>query len=482
MLAGSADGVCPAHKHPLKRDATMASISSLGIGSGLDLGKLVQGLVAAERDPTLARLARSEAVLQAKLSAFGGLKSTLSSLQTSLDTLSALGKGRTVSSSNKDLVSATVDKTAAAGNYAIAVTNLASSHALASPTYAAATDAVGTGTLSISLGGATATDFVLDGSNNSLQDVRDAINTADMGINAVIVNNGSAYQLLLSAEDTGVANSIEVSVTDDDGSLIDGSGLSQLSYDATQKNMSETVQALDAAISINGLAISSASNTLSDAIPGVTFTLKGETGAQTVNIKVAKDNKAVTSAVNAFVTSFNSLNQQIKDLSGYDPATQQGGLLLGDSTVSSIASQLRNVITRNSSDSSLQIKNLVELGMTTNASGELTVDSTKLTSAIDSNFEDVVSLLNEMGTGVEAQVAGYLADNGLLDSRTDGISARLDDIGVQRLRLDDRITGLQQRLTRQFSNLDAVLGQLQLTSSFLTQQLSSIPVPGQSRK
>lgn len=457
----------------------MASISSLGIGSGLDLSSLVQGLVAAERDPTLARLAQREAVLQAELSAFGSLKSSLSDLQNALDTLTSVGKGRTAVSGDTGLISVSAADSAAPGNYDVVVTNLATAHSLASGGYADPTDTVGTGTLSITVGGGTPEVFDIDNTNNTLEDVRDAINAADFGVNAVIVNNGTDYQLLLTSEKTGVANSIEITVTDDDGSLIDGTGLSEFSFDATQKNMTD-IAAEDAALTINGLAITSASNTVSSAIPGVTFNLKGETGAQPVSITVSKDTGAVSSAVNAFVNAYNSLNKQVKDLTNYDPETQQAGLLLGDSTVLSISSLLRNALSESADDSALAVQNLIDLGVSTNASGELELDAAALDAALDADFNDAVDALNDIGANVESKVASYLADNGLIAARTDGIDSRLDDIEEQRLRLDDRITRLQSRLVRQFSTLDTLLGRLQTTSTFLSQQLSSIPIPGQN--
>jgi len=228
----------------------MPAITSLGVGSGLDIGGLVDQLVAAEVQPASSRLDRREANLQAELSAFGTLKSALAGVQDQLKGLSTIGAARTTSSSNTDLIAASATANAVPGSYDIEVGQLAQAHALASRSYGALTDVVGTGTLDFQFGTTdyeAATDsyngfipnparspqtLIIDETNNTLEGVRDAINTARMGVNAVIVNDGSGYRLLLSAEDSGAANSLQITVSGDAGS-----GLADLAFDASATAM-----------------------------------------------------------------------------------------------------------------------------------------------------------------------------------------------------------------------------------------------------
>ncbi len=465
----------------------MAGISSLGLGSGLDLNGLVDQLVVAETQPVANRLNLKETDLQAKLSAFGNLKSTLSALQDSLTSLATVGAGRTATSSRAEILSATANDSADVGDYSIQVSQLASAQSLASKAYSSSSDVVGTGTLTIRFG---TTDYdpekdryngfepnpdkipqvlSIDSENQTLEGVRDAINEADIGINAAIVNDGTGYRLLLSSKETGVANSLQISVTDDNGS-----GLTDLAFDGTATNLEQTVAAQDAQLVINGLAVSSPSNSVSEAIEGVTLNLTDVSNGDTVNLSVDLDESAVTNALEGFIGAYNDLVGLIQSLTNYDPETREASVLAGDSTVRTIASQLRNGLLTQIEGASDVYRYLVDVGVSTDSTGKLSLDSTKFNAAVTQNFAGIVDLVNGFSEEMEQTVSGYLNSGGFLEARTQGIQARIDDIDNQRVTLERRFEALQARYVKQFTALDTLLGQLQNTSNFLTQQLSSL--------
>lgn len=341
----------------------MAAIRSTGVGSGLDIESLVTKLVSAERTPTSARLTREEASLTAELSAFGSLKGALSSFQSSMSELNRLatfGK-RSASSSNADAVAVTASNSAVAGNYSVSVSQLAAAHSLASGSYATADAVVGEGTLTLRFG---TTDYTppapgpesynsfavnaergtatitIDSSNNSLKGVRDAINSAKAGVTAAIVNDGSGFRLLISSDTSGAENSVEIAVTDSDGNHTDSGGLSALAFNAGATNLSQTAAAQDAQFTVNGLNVSSASNSVNGVIDGVNFILKDVTATSPISVSVKEDRSAVKDAIGKFVEGYNSFIKQMSALTSYDAKTKVAGPLQGDFSARTVVSQI----------------------------------------------------------------------------------------------------------------------------------------------
>lgn len=384
----------------------MASISSLGIGSGVLNADLVDQLVNAERAPTENRLDSRTQQAQTLISAYGTLKSAVTELRLPLRQLSAADnlKAFSASSSNED-VEVTVDSTKASrGTYTVNVLGLAQAQSLASTTFADRdATSVGTGTLTISAGDESAT-LTIDGSNNTLQGLANEINESGIGVSAGVVDTGSGYRLVLSSEETGEANSISISATDDDGVNDDASGLSQFVFDATTQNMQETVAAKDASVEINGIAITRSTNTFDNVIDGLSFEAKAE--GVTSTVKVEQDFGAVTDRVAAFVDKFNALQTTIKGLAGYDAESGVGGLLSGDSAIRSIQSQLRNVLTRVVPGlENAGIRTLADVGITTDyETGGLTLDRSKFEEQLKSNPDDVTALFAEQGRATNSNV------------------------------------------------------------------------------
>lgn len=421
----------------------MASIISSGIGSGLDINGLVTQLVAAEGQPASLRLNRQEAVLQAKLSATGVLKSALAEFQSAMQGLADLSKFQSVTatSGNSDLFTAAAADGAVAGAHSVKVVNLAQAQKLASKAFTNSTDAVGTGTLTFSFGtyNSTANTFtanpdkasqsvVIGSANNSLEGIRDAVNKAGIGVTASIVDDGSGKRLVFASNDSGVANSLKITVSGDSvGSNVDDAGLSQLAFDPTAaglgsgKNLTETVAAKDAKIEVDGLTITRPNNTITGVIEGVTLTLKKEDATSTVSLSVAKNPALVSTKVGEFVSSFNKLKNVLKNLTKFDAKTGEKGELLGDATLRGIEAQIRRLFTAPVEGVTGSFRSLASIGITTQSDGALKLDTTALTKAIDADSDAVARLFAKSGvttdalvkfsTSTDASLAGTFAVN-----------------------------------------------------------------------
>ena len=426
----------------------MANIASPGIGSGLDVAAMVRQLVDAERAPAEARLARKEARLQAQLSALGTVRSALSSFRGRLSGLAdaAAFARMEASSSDPDTVAATVGEGTAAGSYSVTVSRLARAHALASAAFSDPSDVVGTGQLTIRFGKTVydpATDtytgftqnpdapsltLTIDSSNNTLAGIRDAINAADAGVQAAIVNDGSGYRLVLTSKRTGEDYSMEVSVSGDgDGSDTDNAGLSRLAFNASATNLEQTVAAQDASLTINGLAVTSDSNTVDGAVEGLTLELKATTSAA-VTVQVALDRAAIESAVQGFVDGFNELVDAIRSVSSYDAATETAGVLIGDSALRAIESRLRRLISDPVEAAGGSYRALVDIGIRTGEDGRLELDRSALGKALDADREGVAALFAAYGrptdTFVRFEGAGAATEPGSYAVKVTALATR----------------------------------------------------------
>jgi len=403
-------------------------LTATGIGSGLDIEGLVTQLVAAERAPAEDRLNRRESSLTAELSAFGSFKGALANFQTSLadlNVLSTFGQ-HTATSTNQDIVSVAAGIDVAAGSYDLTVDQLAKSHSLATGSFSSVSDAVGTGTLNIRFG---TTDYTppdpgpesynsfsvnpergaaviaIDSSNNTLEGVRDAINEADIGVSAAIVNDGSGFRLLLRSDQTGEQNSLEIRVDDGgDGNDLDTTGLSALAFSADATNLSQTVAGQNALFTINGLAISSAENTANNVIDGVDIVLKGLSGLTPVTLVIAEDHAGVNEAITGFIDGYNSFIATANSLTAYDAESGTAGALQGDFSTRSIVNQLRQVISSVVEGFDGPFSSLSELGITTQSDGTLSANSEDLEQALENNFGDLIGLFAALGSPSDSNV------------------------------------------------------------------------------
>lgn len=384
----------------------MAGISSLGIGSGVLNSDLVDQLVSAERTPTESRLNFRTQRTEALLSAYGTLRSAVTELRLPMRQLSAPDNLTAFSaSSSNDGVAVTVDDSKASrGTYTVQVDSLAQSQSLASGVFADKdSTTIGSGVLTLRAGNETKS-ITIDSSNNTLQGLANEINEAGLGVTAGVIDTGSGFRLVMSAEETGTANAVSVTVSDGDGNNSDAAGLSQFAFDTTTKNLTETIAAKDAVVQINGIQITRPTNSIENVIDGLSLDITAE--GVTSTIKVEQDFGAVADRVQGFVDKFNALQSTISGLAGFNAETGQGGLLSGDSTVRGIQNQLRSLLTGVVAGlENASVRSLADVGITTNfETGGLEFDRAKLEEQLKNNPDDVTALFAEQGRATDSQV------------------------------------------------------------------------------
>jgi flagellar hook-associated protein 2 len=439
----------------------MAGISSLGVGSGLDLGSLVRQLVAAERAPAEGRLNRTESKMQAQISALGQVKSSLANMDKVLARLSALADARSVRVSNEAAFSATATTAADVGRYTIEVFELARAQSLASAGFPDADAALGAGDLTIALGANDPVTVTIAEGANSLRDVRNAINGANAGVLATLVRDGAEWRLLLTAEESGLANAVSLSVS------------GTLNGNIASAAMTETVAAADARFSVAGLALSSASNVVDDVLPGVTLNLRGLTDAP-VELSVGRDAETARAALNEFVTAYNAVIDLAARLSRANPETGERSVLTGDSTLRAIRGALPMALGADSGAA----WNAVELGLRSDRDGKLSLDGAAFEARLLDDPAQVLASVRGFGGALAQNIEIYTDRGGVLATRTESLQSSLRSLGLQRDQLDRRMESVEARLIRQFSVLDQMISQMQNTSSFLAARLATLPVPG----
>ncbi|HQV89774.1 MAG TPA: flagellar filament capping protein FliD [Nitrosomonas sp.] len=401
-------------------------LSSPGIGSGLDVTGIVSQLMAVERRP-LSALDSKEATQQTKLTAFGSLKGAVSSFQSSLAALASPEKFTGVAASITDTTLASVSATSKAvtGSHSMEIQTLAQSQKLKSANFATTGTTIGSGTMTIQFGTYSGGTFTLNPdkaaqsitispNNSSLAGIRDAINLADAGVTASIVNDGSGNRLVIASEDTGLSNALKITTTDADGNNTDNAGLSQLVYDASTggtTNLAETVSASNATLVIDGISISKASNKITDALEGVTLDLLKTNVGSTTTLNLTRDTASIQGAITGFVKSFNDLNKTITDLSKYNAETKQASILTGDSTVRSIQTKLRSAISDPLTSAGGGLSLLSEVGVSFQADGTLKFDSTKLSKVLSDPTKDVSTLFASVGKTSDSLVSFVRAES-----------------------------------------------------------------------
>lgn len=471
----------------------MATISSPGLGSGLDVSGIVSQLVALERRP-IQQLQTAATRIQTQISAFGKLQSALSTLRdavaklTRSDTWGAV----TATTSAPQALAATVQSGAQPGSYSVLVQRLASGQSVASSAFAGPTASLGTGTLRIELGdwdavppvpkaGATAVDVVIAPGDDTLEKVRDRINAANAGVTASIVNDVTGSRLVIRSLDTGAENGFRIQVTGDgDGNDSDAAGLSALSFDASggTSQLTRTKTAVDALAQIDGLSVQSKSNTLSNVVGGLSLKL-AQAGATPVEVTVAQDDESLRDTVGAFVSAYNDAIKLLREQTKYDAGSKTAGALQGDRIGVMLASKLREMIGATTT-ASTAFARLADIGLDVQTDGTMQIVTGKLDNAI-ANGGELRKLFAADATDVGAQGLGrrladwlgqVLGSEGTLSSRTEGLQERLKANQTQQDRLEQRIALTEQRLLRQYTALDTRLGQLNGLSSYMTQQIA----------
>ncbi|OMH30014.1 flagellar filament capping protein FliD [Motiliproteus sp. MSK22-1] len=400
-------------------------VTTLGAGSGIDTKKLVDDLVTIERAPKEALLNSRKETLDAQISGYGAIRSSMSSLQ---DSLSALGdsdtfNGKSVSFPTTDVLTpASIDAEALSGDFEVEVRAIAKAHSLASTSFSSPTDAVGKGTLTFTLGawdaGFTAFSadaskssqvITIDDSNNTLTGLRDAINEADFGVQASIVQNGSTYQLLLTAP-SGASNELEIVVDEEGGADTnnDASDLSRFAFNTAGSQLASQQSGADSQVVVNGLVVDRESNHIDDVITGLEFTIHNTNVGETVAISITDDKSLGEQSIRDFVTAYNSFLTETEALirpAGED--SEEGGTdgsLLTDPTAKTMVSQVRSLISQTLTGLSGGYVSLVSVGITTELDGTLSIDEDDLRDAIDNNFSKVIDLFAPSTATTDSQI------------------------------------------------------------------------------
>jgi flagellar hook-associated protein 2 len=453
------------------------AITSTGLATGMNINGVVQQLVNAEGQAAKGLLDRQQARVDTRLSGLGKLKGVLSSFQTALKKLEALDtfSARKTTLSNDSALALQADRTAAVGSYSIEVLNLARAEKMVSSGFASASTVVGTGTLTLGVGG-NSFSVTIDASNNTLAGVRDAINNAsgNTGVSATIVNaddgsGGTVSKLVLTAKETGTANALSVSISDDDGNNADASGLSGLA-------MTQLVAAQDAVIRVDGQTVTRSSNTISDAVSGLTFNLKAITTSP-VTAQVSADSEEVVKALQGFVDSYNSLRQVMSDLGRYDPATKKAAELTGDATLRNLQQQLRRDLTSNVSSVSGGVDSLAGIGIEIDRYGAMKLNSAKLSEAMNGNpavVSDLFRSADGVATRTNAKIDEYLKSGGILDTQTRSMNDQKRQIADRRAALDARLSKVEEQYLKQFNKMDQIVAGYQSTGNYLAAQLAGL--------
>ncbi len=414
----------------------MADISSLGVGSGIDVNTLLTDIVEAERKPTESRLDRKEAEFQAQLSSFGTLKGALSSFQTTTASLrfSSSLLQVTATSTDESAFSMSTVSNAKESSFTLEVSALAKAQSLASATFANISDTVGTGTLSFNFGRTSYNEGVYDTftkdpsrttqdvviTDGSLEGIRDAVNAASIGVTASIINVGSdGFKLLFTGDNLGANNSMEITVADDLTDNIDTSGLSQLAYAANAVNMSETTPGQDASVRYNGLLITRENNTISDLVAGVTFTLKAPSQNGSAEVSLARDSSQMGTMVDTFIEGYNELVEVINSLTSFAPEGGSGPLL-GDAATRGVTNQIRTVLNEIVPNLGDNYTNLSSVGITTDADGKLVKDSARFESAVEADPSAVARLFS-VGGEASGSNLNFVASTGSTQSGIFGV-------------------------------------------------------------
>lgn len=440
----------------------MATLSSIGIASGLD-HNLISQLVAAERAPGDARFNRIESTAQAQISAFGKISSGLSGVQSALEKFAGDGAmpGRKVSVPEKAGFTATANSKAALGSYRISVESLATTHKLQSAPRAADAQ-LGHGTLSIDFGGEEPLTVEIAEGKGTLSEIRDAINKAAQGegLTATLVRGDEGEVLVLAATGTGTEGRLTISAS--------GDGLDALA--TTGGSMTVADPGNDAVVIVDGLTRTSSSNHIDDLIDGVTLDLTEAKPGEPFTLEMKSDASTLKASMLGFISAYNTAIGALRTQSAAGGEDSPGAALSGDAAPRGITSNLRNMISQHYGE-------LAGLGLTTKVDGTLSLDGATFDAAIAKDPDAVARLFGDEGglrQPLKDSLKSWVGDDGLIKGRTEALDSRLKLLKTEREAFDRRIERTEANYIRQFTALDSMVAQMNSISSFLTQQLSTL--------
>lgn len=476
-------------------------ISSPGIGSGLDIQGIVAKLVALEKQP-LQQLQVKASGLNAKLSAYGQLKSQISNLQDQATKLATKASWETmaVSSSNAGAVVGTATSAAAPTAFSMEVSQLARAQSVGSGLFATGS-APGTGALKIQLGAWSKGEFTPDladgtaefaagaasevsiditAADDTLAKVAAKINAANAGVNATVLRDASGERLLVRSSATGEASGFRIQALDDDGNNSDAAGLSRLAFDPqnASNGLSLTTSAQDTLATINGVQVKSSNTTFADAIEGLTLTV-GQVTTAPVEVSIKRDTAGARANITSFVDSYNALTNALAAMTRYNPADKSVGTLQGDSTAVGLQSALRQLVGGMGTPGG-EFGRLSNLGVQFQADGTLKVDAAKLDTAMAKPdalkaffaTDEAGTAADGMATRVKDFAAGMLGVDGMFATKTKSIQGAVKRNTGDQERVVERASRREEQLLAQYNRLDVNLGKLSALNSYINQQVT----------
>lgn len=460
------------------------TITSAGLGSGLAVESIISQLMQLERQP-ITQLQSRISTVDARLSSLGKVKSAMSALQAAADKIKspagfALFKTEV---GDSKVLTASAGSKANVANHSIEVKSLANTQKLAATGLASSTSTIPTGTLKLELGtldtgvytpDANRTyDIPINGTNNTLEGLRDAINNLDADVTASIVNDGSANpaRLVLSPKDSGNSNVIRTS------------GLAGFDFDPEAPlagSMEQTVEPKDAIVVIDGITVTKPSNVITDALEGITLNLTAENDGAPTTLKVSQDNEGIKANIQAFVNAYNEVNNLIRSETSFNADSGKAGTLNSDASVRSVRDQLRTIASSSLSSTVGGLNRLSDIGITFTVEGAMTINSADLDEALADPSKDVAGLfggsstVSGLATQLSERLGSLLGVDGTIASRTSSYTQTKDNFGDRIDSLEQRMTAIEARYRRQYAALDTLVASMNGTSSFLSQQLTAL--------
>ena len=486
----------------------MATISSVGLGSGLDVNSIVSQMVALEKQP-LTTLALRATNVKSQISAFGEIQSQFAALTDVATRISVAStwSSRNATSSNTSAATITATGSAKATSISLDVDQLAKMQSVSSEAFAPNT-LPGNGKLTIQLGTWSGTAFVSASgtpvdvevsATDTIATIAASINSANAGVVATVFNDGTNERLQLQSKSTGVAAGYKITVTDGDGTNNDNAGLSRLAFDPSTVDPVTGIAsgmatagipvqyAQDAKARINGLTVTSSTNTLPDNIPGVTINLVATTtkdyGTATevkspITMAISEDVTPSVKNVNDFVTAYNTLNKSLTDLTKYDATTKTAGLFQGDASVTGLQNVLRSMV--GSSSFGVSKQTLSDVGLERQLDGSLTINTTKLSAAANDGTRLQQLFTNNNGNPLtngfalkfKALGQGVAVSGGAVTNKASALQQALTRNTAEQTKVNDKATLFETRLRARYSALDAQMAQLNALNSYVSQQVT----------
>jgi flagellar hook-associated protein 2 len=442
---------------------SQSNSSSGGLGAGIDVSTMVSAAMANQL-AELQQMQNQQSTITSQQNALNSFNSDLQTLSNAVFTLTdPAGQmtDMTAASSDTSVLSATATAGATAGNYQIVVNNLATTSSAYSDAVASSSTPIATGTVQIQVGSNAPSTITIDNTDNTLGGLAQAINSANIGVSASIINDASGARLAIVSNTSGAPGNLTISSSS--GAI----------------HFTSAVTGTNASLTVNGIPISSTSNSVSGAINGVTLNLASANANETVSLSTGPDVTQQEDAINAFVSAYNTVMGDLNNQFQVSASTNEPGPLQADSTLALAQSQLLGAMSFSMTGNG-GINSLADLGITMNDDGTLSVDSSTLSGALQNNPAAALTFFQAgnaggFGDNLYTQVEG-VADpvSGSIAQDSNGYQQSQNEITQQISDFQDQLNTVQQQLTTEYDNVDVTLQELPLLLSQVNQQLASL--------